>query len=161
MEIIICKCSLWPKGGLPAECHFKPPEGQAVLPSCCCQHILYNQLDFVSQKPLLQEHIKSHGHLCNFYPRYHCELNFIEQYWGVAKLRFRIAGRARTLRDMETKMLQCLDDVPLKQIQRCSVFCFLFFIFGTKTVLQICKPVGTIYICLSSRLIWGPSSMGQ
>ena len=34
----------------------------------------------MSQKLLLQERIKSRGHLCDFYPKYHCELNFIEQY---------------------------------------------------------------------------------
>jgi hypothetical protein len=128
MEIIIRERSLWPEGGLPAECNSKLPEGQVTQPSCCCRHILYSQLDFASQKPLLQEYIKSCGHLCDFYPRYHCELNFIEQYWGAVKLRFHVAGHARTLRDMETKMLQCLDDVPLEQIRRCALF-FLFFFF--------------------------------
>ena len=70
---------------------------------------------------MLQEHIESRGHLCDFYPRYHCELNFIEQYWGAAKLRFHVAGRAKTLREMEIKMLECLDAVPLEQIRRCVV----------------------------------------
>ena len=44
------------------------------------------QLDFTSQKPLLQGYIELYGHLCDYYPKYHCELNFIEQYWGAAKL---------------------------------------------------------------------------
>ena len=75
---------------------------------------------------MLQEHIESRGHLCDFYPKYHCELNFIEQYWGTAKLRFRVAGRAKTLEEMERKMLNCLDVVPLEQIQRCVVIHLLF-----------------------------------
>jgi len=116
MEHIIRERGLWPEGGLPAECAGpKRPEGQA---SCCCRHLLYSQPDFLSQKPQLQEHIESHGHVCDFYPKYHCELNFIEQYWGVSKLRFRVAGRARTLQEMERKMLECLDDIPLEQIRR-------------------------------------------
>ena len=51
-------------------------------------HILFLQPDFVSQKPQLQELIESRSHLCDFYPKYHCELNFIEQYWGAAKAPF-------------------------------------------------------------------------
>ncbi len=115
MEQIIHERGLWPEAGLPADCtgrkHAK--EGQTT---CCCHHLLYSQPDFTSQKPLLQEYIKSCGHLCDFYPKYHCELNFIEQYWGAAKLQFCVAGHAKTLSEMEMKMLGCLDDVPLEQI---------------------------------------------
>jgi hypothetical protein len=119
MEQIIRERGLWPEGGLPVECTgLKRPEGQA---SCCCRHLLYTQPDFKSQKPLLQEYIESRGHLCDYYPKYHCELNFIEQYWGAAKLRFRAAGRARTLGEMEKTMLRCLDDIPLEQIRRCVI----------------------------------------
>jgi hypothetical protein len=127
MEQIIRERGLWPDRGLPAECTggSKRPEGQA---SCCCRHLLFTQPDFISQKSLLQEHIESRGHLCDFYPKYHCELNFIEQYWGAAKLRFRVAGHARTLKEMEKKMLECLDDIPLEQIRR-----FVFFILYSKT----------------------------
>src|SRR6267154_5541526 len=70
------------------------------------------------QKPQLQEFIESHGHLCDFYPKYHCELNFIEQYWGAAKLRFRSMRRAATLEGMEKLIISCLDDIPLLQIRR-------------------------------------------
>ena len=103
MEQIIHECSLWPKNGLSVECTGpKRPEGQA---NCCCRHLLYTQSDFMSQKPLLQECIESRGHLCDYYPKYHCELNFIKQYWGAAKLHFCIAGCAQTLGAMEKTML--------------------------------------------------------
>lgn len=39
----------------------------------------------MSQKSHLKELITLCGHICDFYPKYHCELNFIEQYWGAAK----------------------------------------------------------------------------
>lgn len=114
MEHIIRERGLWPEGGLPVKCNGpKRPEGQS---SCCCRHLLYTQPDFISQKSQLQEHVEPRGHLCDYYPKYHCELNFIKQYWGTAKLRFQVAGRARTLADMEKKMLECLDGVPLTQI---------------------------------------------
>jgi hypothetical protein len=98
MEQIIRERGLWPEDGLSAE---------------QCRTLLFTQPDFVAQKPLLQEHIESRGHLCDYYPKYHCELNFIEQYWGAAKLRIRVAGRGRTLEEMERKMIGCLDDIPL------------------------------------------------
>jgi hypothetical protein len=76
------------------------------------------QPDFLDQKPLLQEFIERCSHLCDFYPKYHCEPNFIEQYWGAAKLHFRVVGCATMIEEMEQKVVACLDDVPLLQIRR-------------------------------------------
>src|SRR5229473_3285160 len=117
MEIIIWEHGLWPKGCtyLLAQClGFYCPSGHT---NCCCQHILFFQPNFISQKSQLQELIKLHGHLCNFYPKYHCKVNFIEQYWGAAKLWFHMAGYMATIAEMETKVIQCLNDVPLLHIQ--------------------------------------------
>ena len=47
--------------------------------------ILELQPDFVNQKSLIEETIESHGHKVIFYPKFHCELNFIELFWGAAK----------------------------------------------------------------------------
>jgi hypothetical protein len=44
------------------------------------------------------------------------ELNFIEQYWGAAKLHFCTAGRGATIEDMKKKVLASLDDIPIEQI---------------------------------------------
>ena len=124
MEQVICEHGLWPEEGLPAKCSgLKRPEGQA---SCCCCHLLYTQLDFTLQKPMLQEFIESHGHLYDYYSKYHCELNFIKQYWGAAKLQFCVVGHARTLKEMEEKMLGYLDNIPLEQIRRCVTTHLIF-----------------------------------
>ena len=40
---------------------------------------------FLSQKSALEEVILEAGHKCIFYPKFHCELNYIERYWGAAK----------------------------------------------------------------------------
>ncbi|KIY48763.1 hypothetical protein FISHEDRAFT_8860, partial [Fistulina hepatica ATCC 64428] len=85
---------------------------------CCCRRLLFNQPDFVNQKSWLEEHITRRGHLCDFYPKYHCELNFIEQYWGAAKYRYRSCPRTSKIAEMEKNVLQSLDDVPLSQIRR-------------------------------------------
>jgi hypothetical protein len=115
MEQILRERSLWPETGLLAGCPGKCPPDRD---NCCCRSILFNQPDFVSQKSQLQEFIESRGHLCDFYPKYHCELNFIEQYWGATKLRFRKAGQGATIEEMKKKVLNCLDDIPLDQIRR-------------------------------------------
>jgi hypothetical protein len=86
MEQIIKERRLWPAEGLNVQCpNFHCPSGRT---DCCCRRLLFSQPDFVDQKSQLQELIESRGHLCDFYPKYHCELNFIEQYWGTAKYRF-------------------------------------------------------------------------
>lgn len=117
MEQIIRERGLWPaEGGLKAQCHkFHCPPGRT---DCCCRRLLFTQPDFVNNKSQLQEFIESRGHLCDFYPKYHCELNFIEQYWGAGKLRFRSMKRAATIDEMEKIVVACLDDIPLLQIRR-------------------------------------------
>ena len=123
MEVIICEHGLWPaQGELLAQCSdFHCPPGHT---DCCCRWLLFLQPDFMSQKSQVQELVESCGHLCDFYPKYHCELNFIEQYWGVAKLCFHVAGRVATIHEMEKVVIVYLNDIPLLQIQRCVVQVF-------------------------------------
>jgi hypothetical protein len=83
MEVIIREWGLWPEQGLAAQCSdFHCIPGRT---DCCCRRLLFTQPDFESQRSQLQELIEERGHICDFYPKYHCELNFIEQYWGAAK----------------------------------------------------------------------------
>lgn len=116
MEQILKERGLW-RSGLKAQCttRFADCEDRT---NCCCRRILYNQPDFVNQKSSLEELVESKGHLCDFYPKFHCELNFIEQYWGASKFRYRQAPPTDSLAEMEQTMRDCLDDVPLVQIQR-------------------------------------------
>ena len=114
MEHIIQECDLWLKEGLNAQClNFHCPPGRT---NCCCRRLLFSQPDFTNNKAQLQELIENRGHLCDFYPKYHCELNFIEQYWGAAKFRFHSTARAATLEEMERVVISCLDNIPLLQI---------------------------------------------
>jgi hypothetical protein len=118
MEQIIRERGLWPATEtLLAQCEgFKCEPG---MTNCCCRRLLFTQPDFVDQKSQLEELITSRGHICDFYPKYHCELNFIEQYWGAVKFRFRdFHSRPATLEEMEKRMLECLDSIPLLQIRR-------------------------------------------
>ena len=59
------------------------------LLDCCACRLLLVQPDFVSQKCEIKESIiKSINrtyHLVMYYPKYHCELNYIEHFWFSAK----------------------------------------------------------------------------
>jgi hypothetical protein len=71
-----------------AECKgFKCRDANA---DCCCRRILYNQPDFVNVESLLEQACKSHRFRVIFLPKFHCELNFIEQCWGYAKRLYRL-----------------------------------------------------------------------
>ncbi|KZP03294.1 hypothetical protein FIBSPDRAFT_769167, partial [Athelia psychrophila] len=72
MEEIIRERGLWPENGLRAQCEgFKCVSGAT---DCCCRRLLFCQPDFQAQKSQLEEYITVRGHLCDFYPKYHCEL---------------------------------------------------------------------------------------
>lgn len=53
--------------------------------TCCATRVLDSQPDFQEQRSLVQEVIEAAGHMCIFLPKYHCELNFIEYFWGAVK----------------------------------------------------------------------------
>lgn len=53
--------------------------------ACCLKRILELQPDFREQTSLVQEVIEAAGHMCIFLPKFHCELNFIEFFWGAVK----------------------------------------------------------------------------
>ena len=87
--------------------------------TCCCRWILYNEEDFRPQKSMLQELYEDAGHLCLYYPKFHCELNFIEQYWGNTKFRYRETPFTNNDDEMIQNMRECLDSVPMEFIRRC------------------------------------------
>ena len=66
-----------------AECKgFKCTKGATAF---CCRHLLYNEPDFAVVELLLEMRCKSQGFQAIFLPKFHCELNFIEQCWGYSK----------------------------------------------------------------------------
>lgn len=84
---------------------------------CCNKQILELQPDFAQQKSLVQETIEAAGHLCLFFPKFHCKLNYIEFFWAQVKkyLRDHCDYTFDTLKDNMTK---ALESVPLATIRR-------------------------------------------
>lgn len=103
---------------------------------------MFTQPDFVLQKSQLEEHITARGHICDFYPKFHCELNFIEQYWGAVKYRYRSTQHTSDLEAMEKNIIACLDDIPLLQIQRCDQISLLVGL----------EEINTNLLCVNSQI---------
>jgi len=94
-----------------AECKgFKCAPGAT---SCCCRRILYNQPDFADVPSLLERTCKALGVLIIFLPKFHCELNFIEQCWGFAKQIYRLNPESSREDQLEKNALDALEAVPL------------------------------------------------
>jgi hypothetical protein len=71
--------------------------------NCCATAVLAQQPDFVAQKCSLEELLTKEGFQTLFLPKFHCELNWIEQFWSSVKYHTRhhceynIAGLRKTL----------------------------------------------------------------
>jgi hypothetical protein len=84
---------------------------------CCSRAILSNQPDFLEQKSLVQETIERLGHRCIFLPKYHCELNFIEFFWGAVK-RYLREHCDYTFEGLRARMGDALRSVDLMTIRK-------------------------------------------
>jgi hypothetical protein len=81
MKQVLEERHLWTIGLL-MKCRDKCVVGSV---NCCAKRLLEAQPDFREQCSLVQEVIEAAGHLCIFLPKFHCELNFIEYFWGAVK----------------------------------------------------------------------------
>lgn len=83
MKVVLQERGLWPAGKFVKEC--KKGIHTAAARDCCATRILELQPDFLEQRSMVAETIEDAGHLVIFCPKYHCELNFIEFFWGAVK----------------------------------------------------------------------------
>lgn len=102
---------------LKAQCgkSFKCPPGRT---DCCCRRVLFSEPDFVNQKSLLEEYAEARGFTVLFLPKFHCELNFLEQVWGFSKRVYREFPASTLELDLEQNALAALDSVPLLTMHR-------------------------------------------
>jgi len=96
-KIILQETGLWPNGqkfltqcsipgDFPGEQKANPACRHVVNANCCARALLSSQPDLQSQKCQLQETIEAAGHQIIYYPSFHCQLNFIEYFWGHTKV---------------------------------------------------------------------------
>ena len=80
--------------------------------------MLYNEPDFVAVESLLEITCKARGFQVIFLPKFHCELNFIEQCWGFSKRVYRQFPVSSKEQDLERNVLSALDAVPIESMQQ-------------------------------------------
>jgi hypothetical protein len=80
--------NLWPKKKINLmckECSKKDADSDPTRLECCARRIISSQPDFLEQRSALEETTIKSGHIFERYPKFHCECNFIERYWGFVK----------------------------------------------------------------------------
>jgi hypothetical protein len=86
---------------------------------CCCRRVLFNEPDFAHVDTILETTCSARGFRVIFLPKFHCELNFIEQCWGYAKRLYRLNPESSREDHLERNALTALDAVPLDSMRRC------------------------------------------
>ena len=120
MAVILQEGGLIEESKLRAECkNFKCAPGAT---HCCCRRVLYNQPDFVKVELVLETVANTRGFTIIFLPKFHCELNFIEQCWGFAKHLYRHCPPSTKEADLTQNMLSALDSVPMESMRQYVYF---------------------------------------
>jgi transposase len=83
---------------------------------CCCRQILYNQPDFMNVPSILETKCKAQGFKVLFLPKFHCQLNFIEQCWGFTKRRYRLLPPSSKEDVLERNLINSLEEVTVIQM---------------------------------------------
>jgi hypothetical protein len=116
MAVLLQERGLDKESNLRFECPgFKCKPG---VTNCCCRRALYSQPDFVAVESLLETHCRSRGFQVMLLPKFHCELNFIEQCWGYAKRKYREFPPSSKEADLERNLLAALDMVSLESMRK-------------------------------------------
>ncbi|TFK80727.1 hypothetical protein K466DRAFT_636180 [Polyporus arcularius HHB13444] len=84
---------------------------------CCMARLMSQQEDFAKQQSMLEVLITQAGHECIFLPKFHCELNPIEMYWGWSKYRYREVVK-KNFDDAKQVALNALNSCPTDVIRR-------------------------------------------
>jgi hypothetical protein len=97
--------------------------------NCCIRRTLWNQPDFSNVQSVLEEHCEKRGVKVVFLPKFHCELNFIKQCWGMAKRIYRLNSCSSLEADLEKNTIAALDSVDLKCMRRWAPCCITVNIY--------------------------------
>lgn len=116
MATILVERGFFKEASLNAQCRdFKCPEDRI---DCCCRRFLFNQPDFAAIKSTLEMRCWERGFPALFLPKFHPELNPIEQCWCYAKLMYREFPLSPKEAVMHSYVVDVLDAIKLKHIRQ-------------------------------------------
>ena len=84
---------------------------------CCALRILEAELDFNNEVSLLETVVRGAGHEIFFYPKFHCEHNYIEYYWAALK-RYTRENCKYSFAELESTVYAAMESVSLRTIRR-------------------------------------------
>jgi transposase len=100
--------------------------GGLINPKCCASYVLSHEPDFVEQEEWLTQAVHDAGFDIIFYPKYHCELNYIEMVWGWTKSHHR-RNCTYNYKDLKENLPITLRDLlPIAFVRRFSQHCLRF-----------------------------------
>lgn len=115
-------------------------------PFCCHSHILSNEPDFKNQQSALFEVVYNTPHTVELYPKFHCECNWIERYWGATK---RIAREncAYNFSSLKQNLPEFMDQVPLHHVSVLAklTICFINLAFQIVNFYNRCWRFISLY----------------
>ncbi|UZO06126.1 uncharacterized protein OCT59_026457 [Rhizophagus irregularis] len=117
---VLTECNIWPEKGIRLmceQCSGKQDDIVSERLDCCARRIMSLQPDFCEQRSILKEAIIKAGHIFERYPKFHCECNFIERYWGFAKRETRRLCNYN-YNDLLLKVPEVLISVPVTTIHK-------------------------------------------
>ena len=93
---------------------------------CCARRLLASQPEFINEKIWLQKTVEERGHRMIFFPKFHCELNFIEMIWGYlkSKLRRECSFSFSVLCNRVPEILS--EEIPISFFRRAERHCLRF-----------------------------------
>ena len=89
------------------------------------EQIFAKEAGFVAQRELLREVVEEAELKIIYYPKYHCELNYIELIWSYMKAKLR-RDCTSTFSDLKQKLDLLLQNISLNIFQSSARFCYRF-----------------------------------
>ncbi|KAG1778080.1 hypothetical protein EV702DRAFT_968457 [Suillus placidus] len=83
---------------------------------------MYIQPDFINVESCLETSCHAWGFDVIFLPKFHCELNFIEQCWGFVKRLYQMKVQSSSEEVLKCNVIQSLDAVPMDFTMRSARF---------------------------------------